>query len=40
MVTHLNQLCNLAVFVASIFLGRRSQMVSVYILYSLVLRES
>lgn len=33
-------LCNLAVFVASIFLGRRSQMVSVYFLYSLVLRES
>lgn len=33
-------LCNLAVFVASIFLGRTSQMVSVYFLYSLVLRES
>jgi len=33
-------LCNLAVFVASTFLGRRSQMVSVYFLYSPVLRES
>lgn len=33
-------LCNLAVFVASTFLGRRSQMVSVYFLYSSVLRES
>lgn len=33
-------LCNLAMFVASIFLGRRSQIVSVYFLYSLVLRES